>query len=181
MTTATVAAAVILRDDHFHFDFLERQLVVNQIEQTKRALIRDLVATQFDFRGLSGELGMSGRHLAIEEERNVGVKFFLKLMQPLVGAIPSARLVHREKDLVCFFIEREKIDHRGVSHPGGFYFRRSFVLCHSMQSGFEEFVIRFLDFARNDKWASEGQGVLEAAYFFAKNSFEEMSSCKLRQ
>jgi hypothetical protein len=37
-------------------------------------------------------------------------------MQPLIGIIPCSRLVHREKDLACFLINREKINDGCIGH-----------------------------------------------------------------
>jgi len=77
-----------------------------------------VVAAQLDPRTLTGELGMSSVHLAIEQKRNVSVEFFLELMKPLVRTVPRARFAHGENDLAGFFIEAEKIDYRRIGDTG---------------------------------------------------------------
>src|SRR4051794_19960917 len=49
-------SAALLRDDHFHLDFLERELVVDQLKKPERALVRHLVAAKLDSRGFAGQL-----------------------------------------------------------------------------------------------------------------------------
>ena len=51
------------------------------------------------------------QHFAIEQKRNVGVKFFLQGVQPLIGAIPRPILLYDQKDLIVFLIDGKKIDH----------------------------------------------------------------------
>jgi hypothetical protein len=73
-------------------------------------------AAKFDASRFAGEFGMRCGHLAVEEERNVGVEFFLELMQPLIGAIPRPRLMHGEEDFIGLLIESEKIDDGRVGY-----------------------------------------------------------------
>src|SRR5438128_12236087 len=73
-------------------------------------------------------------HFAIEQERNVGVEFLLKLVQPLIRAIPGPRLVHREKNLIGFLIVREEIDHGGIRHARVLAFCSVAIRCHSERS-----------------------------------------------
>src|SRR2546423_9052637 len=113
MTVAPFTTSLLLHD-HFHLDLLKRDLVVDQIKQFERALVGPVVAAQLDPRMLTGELGMSGVHLAIEQKRNVSVEFFLELMKPLVRTVPRTRFAHGENDLARLFIEAEKIDHRRI-------------------------------------------------------------------
>lgn len=119
MTRAGITAA-FFADDHFHLDFLQRELVVDQIQQLQRALIGHLIAAQFDPRRFTGEFGMRRHHFTIEEKRNIRVEFLLELMQPLVRVIPRPRLTHGENNFAVLFIHAEEIDHRRVRHAGRF-------------------------------------------------------------
>ena len=116
--TPTILTASFFSNDHFHLDLLKRELVVDQIQQLKRALVRHLIATQFDPRRFARELGMRCQHFAIEQERDIRVEFLLDLMQPLVRAIPRPRLSHRENDLVRSSVHAEKIDDGRVGNAG---------------------------------------------------------------
>ena len=106
VATAAISAP-LLSDDYFHLDVLKCDLVVDQVQQTKRALVRHVIAAKFDPGRFTGELRMRGNHLAIEEEGNVGVEFFLQFMKPFVRTIPGPRLVHREQNFAVFLIDRE--------------------------------------------------------------------------
>jgi hypothetical protein len=121
MTRATFPAACVAHDD-LHFDFLERDLVVDQTEQFERAFVRHVIASQFDPGRFAGELGMTRRHFAIEQERNVSVKLFLELMKPLVRPVPRPRLMHGQNNLAAFSVDAEKIDHGRIRHAGSIRF-----------------------------------------------------------
>jgi hypothetical protein len=117
VTRATVATSALC-DDHFHLDFLKRDLVVNEIQQFESARVRHVVAMQFDSRSFSSQFRMRRQHLSVKEEGDISVEFFLELMQPKIGAVPWTRLAHAEKDLVRFPIKREEIDHGGIRYTG---------------------------------------------------------------
>ena len=121
MAAATRAAVTFVGHDHFHCDFLERDLVVDQVEQPEGAFIRHVVATEFDARGFSGEFRMRRDHLPVEHKGNVSVEFFLELVQLLIGPVPRSRLVHRQEDFIGVSVVRKKIDHRRVGHAARGY------------------------------------------------------------
>ena len=114
---ATFAAAR-LSHDHFHFDLLERDLVVDQAEQFEGALVGHVIAAEFDPPGFPSELGMGRQHFPIEQKGNVSVELFLKLMKPLVRSIPRPWFVHGQNDLAALAIDAEKIDHRRIRDAG---------------------------------------------------------------
>ena len=92
MAAAPASAAIC--DNYFHADFLQRELVVDRVEQIERAAFRHFRAAKFDPRIFAGELRMHLSQLAIEEERDVGVELFLELEELQIGIIPRARLEH---------------------------------------------------------------------------------------
>ena len=83
VTRATVATFGI-RNNHFHCDFLKRDLVVNEIQQFQRARVWHVITMQFDPRSFSRQLWMRRQHLSIKQEGDIGVEFLLELMQPEV-------------------------------------------------------------------------------------------------
>ena len=83
-----------------------------------RTIIRHIGATQLNARALPLQLRMLGQHLAIEQERNVGVELLLHLVQPLVRAIPRPVLVHHQQHLVRVLIQGEHVDHRRIGDAG---------------------------------------------------------------
>ena len=111
-------SAALLSDNDFHLDVLQRDLIVDRIQQFQRALVRHVIAPQFDPHRLALKLGMSGEHLAIENEGNVSVEFFLELMEPLIRAVPRPRFVHRQDDLARLAVHSEKIDDGRVRDAG---------------------------------------------------------------
>ena len=64
----TRVAATLLPHDHFHLDLLKRELVVDQIYQFKGALIRHVIAAQFNPSRFTSELGMRRQHFAIQQK-----------------------------------------------------------------------------------------------------------------
>ena len=101
MTGARVSAP-LRRDDDFHFDILKCDLVVNQIQQSQRPLIRQVGATEFDPSRLASQFRMRGDHLAIKEERNVGVEFLLQLDGAARRSRPTAAVRSSLKGLRPF-------------------------------------------------------------------------------
>ena len=57
-----------LHDDDFHFDVLQRDLVVDQIQEAEGTLIRHLLAAKLDPGWFAGQLGMRRDHLAIKKK-----------------------------------------------------------------------------------------------------------------
>src|SRR3954452_23342171 len=61
---------------------------------------------------------MRGEHLAVEQERDVSIEFFLELVKSLVRRIPWAVFFHHQEDFAGFFIDREEIDHGRIGEAG---------------------------------------------------------------
>ena len=51
----TACAAACAPDDHFHANLLQRELIVDRVEQIERTAFRHLRATQLDPRILPGQ------------------------------------------------------------------------------------------------------------------------------
>lgn len=111
LASATRAAITRVRHQHFHPDFLQGELIVNRAEQRDCPIVGHLRATQLDAGTLPRELRMCVRHLAVEEERHIGVEFFLQLDQPHLGTVPRPRFIHGQEHFIGFLIKAEKIDH----------------------------------------------------------------------
>lgn len=122
LVTRAMSPAPLLFHDDLHLDVLESNLVVNQFEQPDGPLIRHVIATQLDPRRFACELRVRCEHLAIEQKRNVSVKFLLELMKPLVRSIPWPGLGHRENHVSRLSIDPEQINNRWVRHPGPIQF-----------------------------------------------------------
>lgn len=60
---------------------------------------------------------MRAQHFAIEQKRNIRVKFFLKLMETLVRTVPRSRFMHGEDDLACLSIDPKKVDDGRIRDP----------------------------------------------------------------
>ncbi|CAN5403773.1 hypothetical protein BH20VER3_BH20VER3_01250 [soil metagenome] len=107
-TTAALATrAATIFHDHFHANFLQRELIVNGVEQIQRAAFRHFRATQLDPRVFPRQLWMRLRQFPIEQERNVRIKLFLELKKLEVGIIPRARLKHRQEHFIALGIVGE--------------------------------------------------------------------------
>lgn len=72
-----MTATFIFRDDDLHSDFLQRKLIVNEMEQLKSTFVRHVIAPQFDAGTFADNFGMGGDHFAVEEKGSVGVEFLL--------------------------------------------------------------------------------------------------------
>ena len=90
---------------------------MDQVEQLKGTVIRQVVAAQFDARWFAGEFRMRRDHFAIEQEGYVSVEFFLELMQPFIRVIPRSRFVHHKEDFIGLPVERKEIDDGWVGNP----------------------------------------------------------------
>jgi hypothetical protein len=77
-----------------------------------------MIAAELDPSWFSDEFWMVARHLTVEQERNIGVEFFLDLMEPDIRGFPRSRLIHREEDFTGFLIDAEQIDNRGIGNAG---------------------------------------------------------------
>ncbi len=72
--------------------------------------VRRHSAVELEADGLADEVREGIRHLAVEREAEVGVHFFLKLEDALLGAVPRARLHHDEDGLTRLAVECEGVE-----------------------------------------------------------------------
>ncbi len=63
--------------DHFHFNFLKGELIVNHPEQFESSRVGYMIATNFNARVFLRELGMRLRQFTIQKKRNVSVESLL--------------------------------------------------------------------------------------------------------
>ena len=99
------------------FNLLQSELVVNQFKESERAFARHVFTTQFNPSFLPTQLRMRSNHLAIQNERNVSVKFLLELMQTLVRVVPRPRFVHHEEDFTGSLIECKEVYDTRIGDP----------------------------------------------------------------
>ena len=71
-------------------------------------------AIELETDGFAGEVREGVGHLAIEREAEVGVHFFLKLEEALLGAVPRAGLDHDEDGFAGLTVESEGVEAAGV-------------------------------------------------------------------
>ena len=67
-------------------------------------------AVELEADGFAGEVGEGVGHLAVEGEAEVGVHFFLKLEEALLGAVPRAGLDHDEDGFAGLAVEGEGVE-----------------------------------------------------------------------
>lgn len=110
---AFIAASGLSHND-LHFYVLESDLIVDQVEQSERTVVGQVIRAQLDPRRFAGKLGMRTNHFTVQKERNVRIEFFLELMKPLIRSIPWSRLVHRENDFTGSLVHAKQVDHRRI-------------------------------------------------------------------
>lgn len=88
-------------------------------EEAEREFIRLVRRAKLDFDGFVAELRKRIVHLAIEDERRVGVEFFLELEEMRLGTGPRARLIHRKHKHVATRIVGECVEHSRVCDAVG--------------------------------------------------------------
>ncbi len=76
---------------------------------------------ELDFDGLSDELRERLGHFTIENERRVGVEFFLELVELALVALPWTAFIHGENEEVAALVVREGVENAGVgeAHRAG--------------------------------------------------------------
>lgn len=96
------------------------------LEEAKSEGIRLVAGAELDFHWLAEKLGKRLGHFPIEDERCIGVQFFLELKELVLSACPWSGLIHGEHKKVAAFVVRKGIENRGVgyAHRAGGEFGR---------------------------------------------------------
>ena len=71
-------------------------------------------AVELEADGFAGEVRKGVGQFAIEREAEVGVYFFLKLKEPLLGAVPRAGLDHDEDGFAGLTVKGEGVETAGI-------------------------------------------------------------------
>jgi hypothetical protein len=107
---AAFAAARTFRDDHFHPNVLEDELIVDHSEKFNRALIGHVRASHLDTSPFPCQFRMCFGAFAVQKKRSVGVKTFLEFVQPRVRSVPRVGLIHNQDCFVSLLVVTDKID-----------------------------------------------------------------------
>ena len=95
-------------DGEFHL--LKSDLLPDDADEVLGHLIGRDGAVELQADGFPGEVRKGIGHLAVEREAEVGVDFFLKLKEPLLGAVPRTGLDHDEDGFSGLAVEGEGIE-----------------------------------------------------------------------
>ena len=104
-------------DGEFHV--LERDVFADSGDELLDRWVGRDGTVELEADGLAGEVREGIRHLAVEREAEVGVHFFLKLEEALLGTVPSAGLDHDEDGFACLAVEGEGIEAARIFHAEG--------------------------------------------------------------
>ena len=106
-------------EDGLERDFLKGELLARLLEKAERQRVGLVARAELDFDRLADELREGFGHFAVEEERGVGVEFFLKLVELALVAVPGAGLIHGENEEVAALVVREGVEDSGMGEAHG--------------------------------------------------------------
>lgn len=116
VSAATRGWCAVTHHDGLEVNLLEGKLFSGLGEEAECKGIRFVSRAELDLDRFVVELGKGVAHFAIEDERGVGVKFFLKLEE--VGFLPGPwpGFIHRQDKDIASSVVSERIKHGGMGN-----------------------------------------------------------------
>jgi hypothetical protein len=100
--------------DQLKGDVLKSKLLAHPADKVGRFFLRLVDTAQLDCHRLVGQLRETFRHLTIQNEREIGVKFFLKLKQMGLFAAPESGFVHGQDQSVGAGVVSESVKYSRI-------------------------------------------------------------------
>ena len=106
-------------DSDGEFHLLQRDVFLDGGDELFNGRVGRHGAVELKADGLANELREGVEQLSVEREAEVGIHFFLKLEDALLGAVPRAGLDHDEDDFAGFLVECEGVEAARVCDTEG--------------------------------------------------------------
>lgn len=106
----------ICNENGFERNLLERKLLAGLRKEPHGDFVRFVSGAELNLHGAIPVLRKRFVHLAIENERGVGIQFFLKLEQLRFAPGPWTRFIHRQDKHVAAPIVGKRIQNSRVFH-----------------------------------------------------------------
>ena len=103
--------------DCLELDLLQGKLLAGLLKEAEGQRVGKMSRAELDLDGLTGILRERFGHFSVQNERRVGVEFFLKLEDLLVLFSPWSRLIHGKNEKVAAAIVGKGIKHSCVLQP----------------------------------------------------------------
>ena len=119
-STASATASLLNLPDQndLEADLLERQLVTCATKESQSALGGFVDRAEFNADRLSFQMGEVFLHLAVEDEGDVGIEFFLELPELALPVLPGTGLEHRQHEDVLARVVGEGVEHSRALDTG---------------------------------------------------------------
>lgn len=111
--TSPFSGSHLANENHLKADLLESKLVTSPTKESQGTLGGFVNGAQLDTDRLPLQVREVLLHLAVENERDVGIELLLKLPELALPVLPGTRLEHRQHEDVLARVMGE-----GVEHPG---------------------------------------------------------------
>ena len=110
----SVLALCLVDPDDLEGDPLQVKLFTHTANEVECFRVRLVHCAQLNLDVLVGELRIGLAQLSVENEREIGVKFFLKLKELPLFARPRTGFIHRKNELVHARVMRESVKNSGM-------------------------------------------------------------------
>lgn len=98
-------------------DLLERELLLGLLEEAEGERAWLVPGAELDFHGFAEKLGKRLGHFSVENERSVGVQFFLELEELVLTAGPWTGFIHGKHEQVAALVVGEGVEDGGMGDP----------------------------------------------------------------
>ena len=133
MPSAAASSLLFTDEDNLKGDPLEGQLVAGTTEKFHGAARRFVRCPQLDPDRLLREMGKGLFHLPVENEGDIGIELFLKLIELHISMLPGTGFKHRQHEDILAGVMGKGIEHaRALNTRVG---RRGVGVCQIFAEG----------------------------------------------